>query len=155
MGGSGCAIEDLEAIDIGCLVSDRRHPIFTFAFLTLGSITAGSQAPCGFASTGRYKADCVADYVNDRCWSGDAGRVIHSMRLYLCLHSLRHVALRCGYDHSVVFTNQKPTGDVLPKGASDRNSDAAQGSRPLDGSEHCQILPGSVLRECRLECFLR
>src|SRR5215813_2844132 len=74
------------------------------------------------------------------------------MRLHLRLHALRHVALRRRDDHSIVFSKEKPTRNVLPKRASDGNSDAVQRYRPLHGREHGVILRGSVLRESRREC---
>src|SRR5262245_13985810 len=73
------------------------------------------------------------------------------MGLYLCFHPPSHVALRFGHDHSVFFSNQEPTRNVLPKGAPDWNSDAAQRNRPLHGREHSTLLCGSILRESRRE----
>src|SRR3954463_8773472 len=55
------------------------------------------RVPDAAASVARYGADCVADHVDDSPWSGDAGRVIDRMRLYLRLHAPRHVALRFGH----------------------------------------------------------
>ena len=103
------------------------------------------------ASVAGYGADCVADNVKGSCRSGDAGCVIDGMRLYLRRHALRHVALRLRDDHSIVFSKQKPTRNVLPKRAPDGNSDAVQRYRPLHGREHGAILRGSVLRESRRE----
>jgi hypothetical protein len=90
-------------------------------------------------------ADCVLDDVNNSIWFGDAGRVIDGMRLDLRLHPLRHLALRLRHDHPIVFGNQKPARNVLPKRAPDRNGDAVQRNRPLHGSEHGLILHRCVL----------
>src|SRR6476619_4924770 len=98
-----------------------------------------------------YRAYCVADDVNNSRWSGDARNVIDSMRLYRRLHAIRHVALRLTDDHSIVFGNQKPARNVLPKWVPDRNSDAAQRYRPLHGSEHGSLVRGRALRERRFE----
>src|SRR6478672_6108001 len=102
-------------------------------------------------SAARHGADCVAYNVDDSRWSGHDGRMIDSMRLYRRLHALRHVALRLRDDHSIVFGDQKPARNVLPKWVPDRNSDAAQRYRPLHRSEHGSLVRGRVLRERRFE----
>src|SRR5690349_9923282 len=73
------------------------------------------------------------------------------MRLCLCLHTLRHKALRLRNDHPVLFGDQKPAWHVLPKRAPGRHSDAVQRYRPLHGRKHCLLIGGSVLRERRRE----
>lgn len=122
-------------IERGALSSSRARPNYT--------MRTGAAVD--------YGADCVADNVNNSSWGGDAGRVIDTVCGYLRLHARRHVALRLRDDHSIVFGNQKPTRNVLPKRAPDRNSNAVQRYRPLHGGEHGAILRGSVLRECRRE----
>src|SRR4029077_10801576 len=82
--------------------------------------------PKEVASAAGYGADCVANNFDNSCWSGNARGVIDMMRPYRRLHPLRHVALRLRDDHSIVLGNQKPTLNVSPKRAPDRNSDAAQ-----------------------------
>src|SRR5262245_8456473 len=117
-------------------------------------LTAGARRRCrakNLASAAGYGADRVVDNVDDSCWSGDAGYVIDSVRPYLRLHALGHVALCLRDDHSIVFGNQKPTRNVLPKRAPDRNSDAVHRYRPLHGGEHGSIVRGCVRRERRLE----
>jgi hypothetical protein len=81
--------------------------------------------------------------------------VIDSVRLYRRLHALRHVSLGLRDDHSIVFGNQKPARNILPKWAPDRNGDAAQRYRPLNGCEHVLLIGGCILRERRLEGSLR
>src|SRR5262245_16554267 len=69
---------------------------------------------------------------------------------YLRLHALRHVVLRFGDDHAIVFGNQEPARNVFPKWAPRWNTNAAQRDRSLNGCEHSPILRGCVLRErCR------
>jgi len=58
---------------------------------------------CRVALVAGYGADCVADNADDCSWGGDAGRVIDSERLYLCLHARCHIALRLRDDHSIGF----------------------------------------------------
>src|SRR5262245_13784256 len=96
LGRPRLAIEHLEAIDISRAVLDRRH------------YTGLSN---GLPSAAGYGADCVTDYVSDSHWSGDAWRVINSMRPNGRPHPFRHVALGLGDDHSIVFGNQKPARD--------------------------------------------
>src|SRR5215831_15091963 len=99
-----------------------RHPL-TYSVQVLASVAG-------------YGADRVAYNADDCSWGGEAGRVIDSMRRYLRFHALRHVALGLRNDHSIVFGNQKPTHNVPPKRAPDRNSNAIKRYRSLHGGEH-------------------
>ena len=71
-----------------------------------------------------YGADCFADNVDNSPWRGNAGRVIDNVRLDLRFHPLRHVALRFGHDHSIVFGNKESIRNVPPKWAPGWNCDA-------------------------------
>jgi hypothetical protein len=71
-------------------------------------------------SVAGYRAHRVANNVHDDRWSSEAGRVVGGMGPYLRLHALRHVALRVGHDHSIVFGDRKPTRNVLQKRARDK-----------------------------------
>src|SRR5215470_17167010 len=95
------------------------------------------------------------DDVNDSFWCGDAGRVIDGMCFCLRVHALRHVALRLSDDHPVVFGNQKPAWNVLPKRAPDGNSDAVLRDRPLHGGEQRLIRDGRMLCEGGRKGFIR
>jgi hypothetical protein len=100
--------------------------------------------PARLASVAGYGAHCIADAVDHNPRSGDAGRVIDGMGLRLRLHAFRHVTLRFGDDHSIVFGNKKPARNVPPKRAPDGNRDACKRYRPLHGSEHCLFVRGRV-----------
>src|SRR5262249_15040879 len=71
-------------------------------------------------------AHCIANYLDDRSGSADAGCVIDGVRLRLRLHAFGHVSLRFRDDHPVVFSDQKPAWNILPEGASNWNGDAVQ-----------------------------
>src|SRR6185312_2218813 len=77
------------------------------------------------------------------------------MRLCFGLHARRHITLCLGVYHAIVFGDQKPTRNVLPERAPDRNSDTAQRYRPLYSGKHGSILDGSILCEGRREGVLR
>jgi hypothetical protein len=99
------------------------------------------------ASVARYKAHCVADNVDHSSWSGDAGCVVDDMHLCLCLHASRHIALRLRNYHPIVFGDQKPSRNVLPKRTPARNSNAVDRYRPLHSRKHCALIRRCVLRE--------
>src|SRR5258705_5416034 len=78
----------------------------------------------GLASAAGHGADCLADNVDNGCWSGDARRVIDSERPYLGLHALRHIKLRLRNDHSIFLGYHEPTRAVRPKSAPCRDTRA-------------------------------
>src|SRR5260370_7512933 len=67
----------------------------------------------GLASAAGHGADCLADNVDNGCWSGDPRLVIDSERPHLPLHALRHLTLRLMNYHSLSPAYHKPPPNHL------------------------------------------
>jgi len=92
------------------LIHGRMHnPHERYGYFRTDQGGAWGLRPTTAGTVWYVQWDAWNHHFDDSSWSGDAGRVIDSMhlypRLYPRLHPLRHVPLRFGHDHSVVFGN--------------------------------------------------
>jgi hypothetical protein len=87
------------------------------------------------------------DDIHDLLRRGNQRRVIDGVRANLRAHASSHKMLRLRIDHAVFFRHQEPRGLRLPSRLRRSFLNAWQSNRPLRGSQYCNHVGGSILRE--------